>query len=208
MTVDPNDLVLGDDITPNDEELLNMTKRKRLASGWYGALSDNVSKKIADTGSLIIRWEWFPLEDVNDKATITTPTQSDSIILPIANPRHEGHTAPNTMGFAIQRFQALLGETEVPRHPYKDKSTGEWLFKGEIISEDEVDTCRVEVNKLVHGLCVAFWNGERSMEELVQRFAYILVGEPQGEKGYVNVKAYRPQLPDDATLIAPPFGVK
>ena len=205
--VDPNDLVLGDDdIGMSDEELLNMTKRKRLGPGWYASITDNVKKKIADSGSMIIEWEDFPLEDPDDRNTVTTPAQRDSIILPFKNPKVEDHTAPNTMGLVQAKLRGLFGDDFCPRHPVFDKTTKEWSYKGEVIAEDEVDQCRIECNKFATEILREFWNGKRDLEQFNGVFSYIEVGEEK--KGWVNVENRYQTLPDDKELVKPPFGIK
>ncbi len=208
MTIDPNDIVLSkDDIAPTDDELLDMTKRKRLASGWYASVTDNTKKRVSDSGTLIIEWEEFPLEDPDNRSTMSTPSQRDSLILPIKNPNFPDHKKPDTLTMCLGKLQNLLGEDRIPRFPSFDRATKEWSFKNEVISEEEVNDKKVEVSKMVHNMCVDLWTGELDLTELNGRFSYIYIGEPN-EKGYINVKKRQGKLPDDATLVKPPFGVK
>ena len=186
-------------ITFTDNEIKQANKRKSLAPQGEKMripfLVTDAQTKVADKGSYMIVCTLAPLKDPDDASSKGSPTTRNNLILPKQNKNHEGHVRPNTLKMCNDFLSAAEPE-KVPSYPRR-QSDGSYVYRGEEIAKDEYDVSAHDAGKATGDFLSSLW------DEPSQLIGVMVWAQPYENKGYVNLKNFSAELPDDCEMVDP-----
>ncbi len=180
----------------NEADVASMGRRKVLKNGWYeGIVQAKATTKLAKTGSLMM---YVPISVLDAEGEPTKYKTDYRIILPVANPEHEGHTAPNTGGFCHSYLNAVNAD-QFPRFP-KREGTEFVLPDGTVMTNEEASEFRTQLNTKIVKEMVSRWNDPDSFEDDTLFFQV-----QRNDKDYPEIVRVSGEAPDGEEVICEDF---
>jgi hypothetical protein len=160
-----------------------------LAPGWYTFVTDSCKIEANDKGDIVAAMRESPV-DPEDGETRLRPTAYLRVTMPLNNGEVNGHAAPDWAASITHQFLHAILPDDIPQVPRKDQGTGKWMYQGDEIDAEDVQSAKEEVYSKVFEFCTAWCADPNKVKD------YTFVGKiVHDEKGYVNIKAIAPAIP-------------
>ena len=177
----------------NNGDIERAVNRPKLrANTWYQLKVLEAEISAAKTGTLQYRMRVAPL---NRDGQVKNPATTYKLNLPFANPRKQGHTAPNTVGFCHAFLHAIYPK-DFPQYPRWDKAQNGFVAQDGTGTVMNKEAAEIEKRRIATSVLNRIKEYFGDVQQLVGEVFY---GQTD-DTDWRNIEAVSATEPDDASV--------